>query len=90
MEFYRWEEDFKPVIQRESRSGPWHDYAIENFRERWDEILERDAKRLVWTGIVPMEGHTWWISPGISIVNRECYFICEKPYPEGFSVDARY
>lgn len=97
MSFTRWENDFKPVVQQIvneidfKESGPnWKDYAFENFRQRWDEILERHEKRLVWTGIIPCEGISWWISPGIHVVNRECYFICEKPYPEGFMVDARY
>lgn len=80
MTFDRWVRTFKPIYQGD-RAG-WGGYAIENFREIWPVIVGNDDRKRLWTGTV--DDDSWNISPGISIVNRECYFICEVPYTDDF------
>lgn len=72
LNFEEWEERFSPLTDEEGSVKLWETYD-EDFEEVWITDI-----RYVWT-LVEGDSGDWYITPGISYVNRLNYLITKNP-----------
>ena len=81
--FEKFLEKYKPIEKSDSN------YLWETYSEDWDYVKEKNAEgNFVWT-LVDEEDDLLLI-PGIHIVNRLNYVICEVPYKEDCNENYMY
>jgi hypothetical protein len=80
MEYYKWEEEYKPLKNHIDESASVDGYLFMPFGKQWEFIKSFDNDQL-WTLVISDLEHdttSWEIVSGIHIVNREGYLITEK------------
>ena len=83
-DFDKFLEKYKPIEKSDSN------YLWETYDEDWDYVKEQNAEgNFVWT-LIDGEGSELWIIPGVHLVNRLNYIICEIPFEEGCQEEYEY
>ena len=83
-DFDKFLEKYKPIERSDSN------YLWETYDEDWDHVKEKNAEgNFVWT-VIDGEGSELWIIPGVHLVNRLNYIICEIPFEEGCQEEYEY
>jgi len=82
--FEKWFETYKPIANPIDKKGTYCgidnvNYSFETYGAEKEFVAKQDPKK-IWTLV---EGDKYmWIQNGAWLVNRLCYFVCEKPYNE--------
>ena len=82
--FEKWFETYKPIPNHIDKNGTYCgidsvNYSFETYGAEKEFVANQDPKK-IWTLV---EGDKYmWIQNGAWLVNRLCYFVCEKPYNE--------
>lgn len=83
-DFDRFLEKYRPIEKSDSN------YLWETYGEDFDYVKEKNAEgNFVWT-VIDGEGTELCIIPGIHLVNRLNYMICEVPYEDGCQDEYEY
>lgn len=66
-------------------------YMVDNWRdsEEWEKIKQANTENKVWT-VIDGEDSELWIIPGLHIVNRIGYIICNKSFEENTDEEYKY
>ena len=75
---------YKPIPNPLDKNGTYCgidsvNYSFETYGEEKEFIANQDPKH-IWT-LVEGDKYTW-IQNGAWLVNRLCYFVCDKPYDQ--------
>ena len=80
--FVKWFETYKPIPNHIDKNGTYCgidniNYSFETYGDEKEFVAKQDPK-FIWT-LVEGDKHMW-IQNGAWLVNRLCYFVCDKPY----------
>jgi hypothetical protein len=84
LNFEKWFETYRPIPNPIDKNGTYCgvdsiNYSFETYGEEKEFVAKQDPK-FIWT-LVEGDKHMW-IQNGAWLVNRLCYFVCDKPYKE--------
>lgn len=74
-----WEEKYNPIKNHLDENAPFDGCAFETYDEEV-EFIQKQNPYNIWT-LVNAEDESY-VVPGFCWVNRECYFITEKPFTD--------
>lgn len=82
-EFDIFSEKYKPIDRDDST------ILFETYGEDWDRVKEANSEgNYVWT-VIDADGKLY-LTPGVRLVNRLNYVICEIPYEKGCIEEYEY
>ena len=80
--FVKWFETYKPIPNHIDKNGTYCgidnvNYSFETYGKEKEFVAKQDLNK-IWTLV---EGDEYmWIQNSMWLVNRLCYFVCDKPF----------